>query len=63
MFNAEKFLAFRRSRQLSLRAVGAICDLSYSAISLYENGLRQPSLRSLRKLERALAVEKGFFLI
>ncbi len=50
---------WREIRGLSLRELADKCKVPYSAISLLENGKREPQGRTARKLAQALDVEVG----
>ena len=53
----EQLRATRKDRRLSGRALGEKAGISQNEISLYERGVREPSLTRLYKLATALDVD------
>ena len=53
----EQLRATRKDRGLSGRALGEKAGISQNEISLYERGIREPSLTRLYKLATALDVD------
>jgi transcriptional regulator with XRE-family HTH domain len=47
----------RDSRGLTQEQLGELTDLTSESISLYERGLRQPTLKTLLQLAAALEIE------
>ena len=46
----------RKKNNISLRQLEVLCDLDRTRISLYENGLRDPSATTLAKLAEGLGI-------
>jgi DNA-binding XRE family transcriptional regulator len=59
---AEKVRYFRRSNAMLQEELAEAAGLSQATISLFETGANEPSIRSARKLARALGVEPTEFL-
>ena len=53
---AAQLKALRLQRELSMRALARLCDLSPNAISLIERGTSSPSVSTLHRLATALQV-------
>jgi transcriptional regulator with XRE-family HTH domain len=51
--------ALRRTRGMTLKALGRAADLSHPFLSQVERGLARPSMRSLERIARGLDVEVG----
>jgi transcriptional regulator with XRE-family HTH domain len=47
-------ISIRKARQLTQSELAALCGIASSVISNYECGVRDPSLKSLRKIREAL---------
>ena len=45
---------------MSLRQLGRLTGISYSALSLYENGLRHPSLEAQKAIAKELRISREY---
>ena len=62
MIDATKIRQIRESKGMSTRALAAESGISTETVYAVEHGKRQPSMRTLGKIARALGVEvKDFF--
>ena len=58
----ERIGALRRARGLSQAELAALLKISPSAMGMYEQGRREPSLQTVVELARYLAVSTDFLL-
>jgi len=62
MIDPQKFKEIRESKGMTTRALAKEASVSTETINAIEHGRRQPQVRTLDKLARALDVEvKDFF--
>jgi transcriptional regulator with XRE-family HTH domain len=52
----------RERKQMSQEELGRLVELNQNTISMYENGNRTPTIKTLDKLASALGVSKAYLL-
>lgn len=58
----QRMKEMRAARGLSLHGLEALTGIDYSALSRYENGRRQPSVRAAKTIASALGVSLDFLV-
>lgn len=59
----ENIRTARKSKNLTLEALGSLCDFEKASLSRIEQGKGNPSLRTLIRIADALEVEVSTFFI
>ena len=59
---ADKLKKLRKEKKLSMRELGDMLNMSYANVSIWESGIRTPSLETLTKLAKILEVPIGYFI-